>query len=193
MALTVNPAVSRSRRQWGVHAALFALGTGVGCLLAAGVALAIVSLLDQLLTSAVLAIIAASLIVWAVLHDLGLPLPLPYRQRQVPEWLRSALPAGAVAFLYGLMLGVGFLTLFTYSAQLSAFVAFPFLDTLWQVIAVAGLVSAGKTLVLLSAVGVTSPDEVVGRFRWSKTRIVMLRLATACVSLMMAVAILTAA
>jgi hypothetical protein len=192
MALTVNPAVSRSQKTWILHTGLFFTGTLVGCIAAALIGLAVVGLLRLFLNLGAVAIIAASAIIWAVLHDLGVPLPLPYRHRQVPEWLRDALPASAVAVAYGFMLGVGFLTLFTYSAQLAAIVALPFLGSLWEIVAVAAIFAAAKTLVLLGAVGVTSISEVLPRFRWSRRGILVLRLATACVSLVMAGFIVTA-
>jgi hypothetical protein len=192
MALTVNPAVSRNRKQWLIHAALFFMGSFVGCIAAALLGLSVVELLALVLTGKAVAALAAGAILWAVLHDLGVPLPLPYRQRQVPEWLRDVLPAGAVAAAYGFMLGVGFLTLFTYSAQLAAILSLPFLGSLWEVVAVASVFAAAKTLVLLAAVGATSVSEIPARFHWSRSRIVMLRLATACVSLVTAGFIVTA-
>jgi uncharacterized membrane protein YphA (DoxX/SURF4 family) len=48
--------------------------------------------------------------VYAVRELLGLPIPLPDRKAQVPEWWREHFGPGAAAFLYGLGLGVGFLT-----------------------------------------------------------------------------------
>jgi hypothetical protein len=168
------------------------MGSFVGCIAAALLGLSVVELLALVLTGKAVAALAAGAILWAVLHDLGVPLPLPYRQRQVPEWLRDVLPAGAVAAAYGFMLGVGFLTLFTYSAQLAAILSLPFLGSLWEVVAVASVFAAAKTLVLLAAVGATSVSEIPARFHWSRSRIVMLRLATACVSLVTAGFIVTA-
>jgi hypothetical protein len=41
---------------------------------------------------------------------LGAPVPIPDRHRQVPEWWRTFFSPEVSAFLYGLGLGVGFLT-----------------------------------------------------------------------------------
>jgi len=41
---------------------------------------------------------------------LGLPVPVPQARRQVPDWWRTFFPRSVFAFLYGVGLGVGFLT-----------------------------------------------------------------------------------
>jgi len=49
------------------------------------------------------------------LRELGhLPVPLPDRRRQVPEWWRTFFSPLVAAFLYGLGLGVGVLTFLSY-------------------------------------------------------------------------------
>jgi hypothetical protein len=59
----------------------------------------------------VLAVVAAA---YALREAFGLPLPLPDRHRQVPDWWRTFFSPPAAAFLYGLGLGVGFLTFLTF-------------------------------------------------------------------------------
>src|SRR5579884_801823 len=128
MALTINPAVSGSRRHWFAHIVAFAIGAWLGGLLSLAVVIVIIDELRRVAGTSMVAVCVLGLISWTVAKDLGIPLWVPYRQRQVPEWLRDALPPGAIALLYGSMLGVGFLTLFTYSTQLAFLLALPFLS-----------------------------------------------------------------
>jgi hypothetical protein len=136
----------------------------------------------------VLAVLA--LVGWAILHDVGMPAPLPYRPGQVPERLRSVLPTGAVATAFGLQLGVGFLTFFTYSTHLAMLLALPFLRSLPQMILVITLFACGKTLVLATSIGIRSIDEVTTRFRWTPARARVLRGTTATASLLVGLALL---
>jgi hypothetical protein len=48
--------------------------------------------------------------VYAARELLGLPVPVPERRRQVPEHWRWRYPANVASFLYGVGLGIGFLT-----------------------------------------------------------------------------------
>jgi hypothetical protein len=54
--------------------------------------------------------VAAVAALYALRELFGLPVPLPDRREQVPEWWRRFFGPSATAFLYGLGLGVGFLT-----------------------------------------------------------------------------------
>jgi hypothetical protein len=63
----------------------------------------------------------------------GVPVPVPDRRKQVPQWWRSEFPAPVASFLYGLGLGLGFLTFLRHG-----------------------------TLVAVAAVAVASGDPVVG-------------------------------
>src|SRR5438477_3054101 len=54
-----------------------------------------------------LAVVAA---VFSVRELFGVPIPLPNLHRQVPEWWRTFFSPPVTSFLYGLGLGVGFLT-----------------------------------------------------------------------------------
>jgi hypothetical protein len=47
-------------------------------------------------------------------ESLGLPIPIPQRRRQVPEWWRTFYSRPVAALLYGVGLGVGFFTFLTY-------------------------------------------------------------------------------
>lgn len=192
MALTINPAVSGTRTRWFVHIAAFFAGVWLGGLISLAMVLAIVGGLSSVLPRAALAAVLLAVVVWAAGKDLGFPLWLPYRQRQVPEWLRDALPPGGIAAFYGVMLGVGFLTLFTYSTQLAVLVALPFVRPEATMLGAMAAFAAGKTLVLATATGASSSAAVAARFHWTRHRARVLRLTTAAMSLLVAGSIATA-
>lgn len=186
MALTINPAVSGTRKRWFIHIAAFFIGVWLGGLISLAVVIAVVGGLGSLLPRVALAACLLGVIFWAAAKDLGAPLWLPYRQRQVPEWLRDALPPGAIAVLYGVMLGVGFLTLFTYSTQLAMLVALPLVRSEAIMLGAIAAFAAGKTLVLAVATGASSSAAVGARFHWTRHRARVLRLTTAFVSVVVA-------
>jgi acyl-CoA synthetase (AMP-forming)/AMP-acid ligase II len=189
MALTVNPAVSGTRRNWVLSSLGFTVGAFAGALVSLLAMLIVALALLSFLPHAVVIAIAVVTIAWAVLHDLGLPLPLPYRRQQVPEWLRNALPVGVVATVFGFQLGIGFLTLFTYSTQLAVLVALPFLPSVGAMIGVVAIFALGKAIVLATTIGTTSTDEIASRFQWDKRRAHTLRMTTATASVLVAVAL----
>jgi hypothetical protein len=182
MALTINPAVSGSGKRHLVHAAAFFAGIFLGALFALVVVVAAVSIVRLVIPTAGAIAIAVGLVIWGVLHDLGLPLRLPYRRRQVPEWFRRTFPPGTVAALFGVQLGVGVLTLFTYSTHIAMLVALPFLDSVRTMLLVILLFAVGKTLVLALTLGADTLEEVSARFRWTPTGARLLRLANASVA-----------
>ena len=115
MVETITPAVhGGSRRSYWVSVALHTLGAvasaallggllgGAGALLGApwgyGGALAV-------------AIVAS---VYAVRELAGIPIPVPDRHRQVPDWWRTFFSPHTSALLYGLGLGVGFFTFLSF-------------------------------------------------------------------------------
>jgi hypothetical protein len=55
-------------------------------------------------------LIAGIALLYAAREAFGIPIPIPDRRRQVPEWWRWTFSAKTAALLYGLGLGVGFLT-----------------------------------------------------------------------------------
>jgi hypothetical protein len=187
MALTINPTVSRGHPRFLLHSVAFFLGTIVGGLVSLLAMLAVVAALGLVAPAHALPLLVLPVIAWAVLRDLGLPLPMPYRHAQVPEWLREVLPTSAIAATYGLMLGVGFVTLFTYSAQLAMLLALPFLGSLGAMILVVTLFALGKTTVLMAGFGAVSFDHIANRFVWSAHRIRVLKLSTAFASTALAV------
>jgi hypothetical protein len=187
MALTINPAVSGSTGKFLRHASLFFLGVFGGALLALFAVLVAKELLSIVVSEETLWLLAVGIIGYAAARDLGLPLPLPYRQAQVPERFRELFPQAAVAVLFGMQLGVGVLTLFTFSPHVAMIVGVPFLETFNQMLAVLVLFSVGKTISLATSFGVSSPDEVTDRFRWSPKRMRVLRVVMAACSITVAI------
>lgn len=109
----------------------------------------------------------------------------------MPEWLREILPPTAVAATFGFMLGIGFLTLFTYSTQLAFVISLGYFTSLAHMLLVVGAYAFGKTIVLASAAGTRSLNEVSSRFFWNRRREAILRAATATASVTL-VAVLVA-
>jgi hypothetical protein len=182
MALTINPAVSGGTRRFVLHSSLFFVGAFLGALATVVVVVPIFSLFRLGLPGRLTPLFLLP-VGWAVLHDLGLRVPLPYRNRQVPEWFRDTLPDAAVAWIFGLMLGVGFLTLFTFSTQLAFVLSLGYLASFGQMMVVVGTFAAGKTIVLLCAVGTKSLEDVSCRVGWDFRRAGLLRGAAAVASL----------
>lgn len=188
MALTINPVVSRTRNEFLSSSALFFLGATIGSLIASLIVVVAYAYLIRLIGPAVLLALVALVIVLAILRDFGVRVRLPYRSAQVPEWLRDVLPPPVVAFCFGVLLGTGVLTLFTYSAHLGMLLTIPLLSSGSQIILAALLFAAGKTLVIVGTLGIESLDRVSQRFVWTPTRLRVLRITSAlvCLSLLLA-------
>ncbi len=111
MVETITPVVHGGRRaRWSAAVALHALGAGAAAA-AFGAALGWLGLLAGAPWGGggMLLVVVAAL-AYGARELAGLPVPIPERRRQVPQWWRtyfSPLPAAA---LYGVGLGVGFLT-----------------------------------------------------------------------------------
>jgi hypothetical protein len=116
MAMTLSPAVCRAQRERLVSRLAFAGGVFTG-------AFATYALFRGLIKEAlpigpyappaVLAVAA-----WASARDLGYRVPVPYINRQVPEWFRSLFTTWVTSGLYGALLGLGFVTKFTYGVHM---------------------------------------------------------------------------
>lgn len=61
-----------------------------------------------------LAAVAIVALIYAARELLGVPVPLPDLDRQVPEWWRTFFGPYVAAFLYGLGLGIGYLTFLSF-------------------------------------------------------------------------------
>lgn len=193
MALTINPAVSGTNARTWLQTACFAAGVVIGSSLSAIAVLllgnALVTVVGPIWVSRAL----AAVLVWGVVHDLGVPLPMPYRPRQVPERLRDYLPGEVVAAYFGLELGIGFVTLFTYAAQAAFLPTFLFLQSTTQVASVIAVFALAKSLVVLGGRGVESLDEVTPRFRWSRAEDWALRSASAAATTLVVLALVSSA
>ncbi len=182
MVLTINPAVSGGTHRWLRNWLAFFGGATVGALVTATVSLLMFAAVAFVLSPRGAVVSLTAIILYAALCDIGLPLPLPYRNAQVPEWLRDALPLPIVAATYGALLGSGFLTLFTYSSHLAAFAALPMLKSTAEIMVVVGSFALGKSVVLAWAIGAESLDEVEARVTLNPRSVSALRAANAVVS-----------
>ncbi len=185
MALTINPAVGRSRKRWLSGAAAFSIGTTTGALASALVLGLLIRAGVSLSTQGMVGWVLVGMVVWAALHDLGLPLPMPYRNRQVPEWLRAALPFEALAFAFGLLLGIGFLTLFTYSVHFAFSLLLPLTGDFSSILISAVAFGIGKAVVLIRVSRVDTMSQVreIARVSPSRTASLALRSMSALVAI----------
>ncbi|HEX2295495.1 MAG TPA: hypothetical protein VHN37_09320 [Actinomycetota bacterium] len=110
MAETITPVVHGGRRRpYAVAAALHVAGATISAGLLGGV-LGTAGALARApweWTAPAVVVVAA---VYFGREAFSLPVPLPDRKRQVPEWWRTFYSPAVAALLYGAGLGVGFLT-----------------------------------------------------------------------------------
>ncbi len=111
MVETITPVVHGGRRGRWVLLLLVHTAGAVVAAAAVGAALAIVgSALGAPWGAAGVALVAVTAAAYLAREVLGIPVPIPQLRRQVPDWWRTFFPFAPAAFLYGLGLGVGFLT-----------------------------------------------------------------------------------
>jgi methylamine utilization protein MauE len=111
MVQTIAPVVhGRNRRTWVRMVVLHVLGGAISAAAVGAVLGATGALLGAPWGPWGALPLAAAAVAYASRDLVGLPVPIPEARRQVPEWWRSYFPPGPAAFLYGLGLGVGFLT-----------------------------------------------------------------------------------
>jgi hypothetical protein len=165
MVETIAPVVHGGRRKsyWGsvlLHSiAATAAAAGVGALLGAvgmglrapwGVA-----------SFAALASVAA---LYALRESLRLPIPVPDRHRQVPEWWRTFYSPPVAATLYGLGLGIGFLTYLSFGTYVAvAAAALFFGDPLLGAALCAPFGLARGLSVVAWSLGTSSPNDSLVR------------------------------
>jgi hypothetical protein len=111
MVETIAPVVHRgSRRKWGAAVTVHALGAVAGAsALGAGLGLTGRTLGAPWGAVGLWAVAGVALL-YSARELLGLAVPIPDRKRQVPEWWRTFFGPLTSSFLYGVGLGVGFLT-----------------------------------------------------------------------------------
>ena len=111
MVATITPVGHGGHRgRWAGSVGLHALGAGGGAA-AFGTGLGLVGrAIGAPWGGAGLLLLAGAAALYAARELVGLPIPIPERRRQVPQWWRSTFPAPLASFLYGAGLGIGFLT-----------------------------------------------------------------------------------
>jgi hypothetical protein len=111
MVQTITPAGHGGRRiGYRVAVTLHTLGAGTSAA-AVGVALgALGGALGAPWDRSSWIVVATIAALYALREAVGLPIPLPNLRRQVPEWWRTFFSPSTAALLYGVELGVGFLT-----------------------------------------------------------------------------------
>jgi hypothetical protein len=111
MVVTITPAVAGgSRARYLALVGLHALAAGVAAALAGALLGAAGGLLGAPWGHAGGLALAGVALLYGARELVGLPVPLPQRRAQVPEWWRPFFSPPAAALLYGLGLGPGFLT-----------------------------------------------------------------------------------
>ena len=120
MVETIAPVVHGGRKApyyatVGLHAA--------GAMVAAAIAGALFGAIGMILGapwgSLGLALVVVVSVTYAARELLALPIPLPERRAQVPDWWRTFYSPGTTAMMYGAGLGAGFLTYLTYGTYVS--------------------------------------------------------------------------
>ncbi|CAN5496272.1 hypothetical protein BH20ACT21_BH20ACT21_05260 [soil metagenome] len=124
MAETISPAVhgGRSLRYWRA-VALHVLGAA---LTAAALGLVLGSVgaaLGAPWLRAAPTVVAAVAILYFLREAVGLPMPVPSRRRQVPDWWRTFYSPAVSSLLYGLGLGAGFFTFLSFGTLAAVAVA----------------------------------------------------------------------
>ena len=165
MVETIAPVVHGGRRKsyWGsvlLHSvAATAAAAGVGALLGAiGMGL---SAPWGVASFVALASVAA---VYALRESFQLPIPVPDRHRQVPEWWRTFYSLPVAATLYGLGLGIGFLTYLSFGTYVAvAAAALLFGDPLLGAALCAPFGLARGLSVVAWSLGTSSPNDSLVR------------------------------
>jgi hypothetical protein len=123
MVTTIDPVVHGGRNR--TYAAAVALHV-LGATLAATAFGALLGGLGGLIGApgrAGLGIVVIVAGIYLVRELTGLPIPLLDRKRQVPEWWRTFYSPPVAALLYGLGLGIGFMTFLTFGTFVAVSVA----------------------------------------------------------------------
>ncbi|MDQ3957270.1 MAG: hypothetical protein M3273_02990 [Actinomycetota bacterium] len=111
MAETITPAVHGGRRSpYLAASALHIAGATLSAALLGAVLGGLGAALSAPWDTVTPLAVAAVALLYLAREALGVPVPLPDRKRQVPEWWRTFFSPAVAAFLYGAGLGVGFLT-----------------------------------------------------------------------------------
>jgi hypothetical protein len=120
MVETIAPVVhgGKNRSYW-TAVLLHTLGTTLSAAAFGAVLGFVGSLLGAPWGTAGLVALAVVAAVYAARELFNLPIPLPDLDRQVPEWWRTFYSKNVAAFLYGLGLGVGWLTYLSFGTYVA--------------------------------------------------------------------------
>ncbi|MGH3429215.1 MAG: hypothetical protein ACRDQZ_16885 [Mycobacteriales bacterium] len=183
MVLTIHPAVSGGKPRWMLDTLLYTLGTTLGAL---GTVTAVALAADGARAiggEALVTVVLIAGLTCCVGRDIGLPLPVPFRGKQVPEHARQFLPRSVMVVVFGVMLGVGFLTLFTYAVPIGVLVVASQSASAVVAVAMCATYAAGKSFPLLIALCGHDEVDVTRQFVWSTTSMRALRYASAACTL----------
>jgi hypothetical protein len=124
MAETIVPVVHGDRRgKYWITVALHTLAAAIAAATLGALLGAVGMAIGAPWGPAGLVAVAVAAALYAGRAAFGLPVPIPDRHRQVPDWWRSFFSAPTAAVLYGAGLGVGFLTFLTFGTFVAVAVA----------------------------------------------------------------------
>jgi len=158
MLSSIHPLGERSRHnRWGLTVLTHVVGSWTGGVVAFTAAAAVGLVLpDAAALAAVVAVVAAGVELVAVLRGTRIPGP----RRQVNEdWLQMY-RGWVYGFGFGFQLGTGLLTIVTTAATYLALALTALADSLWAGVFVGSVFGLARALPLLSARGVTGPEQL---------------------------------
>ncbi len=120
MVETITPVVhgGSARRYW-FSVFLHTLGATGSAALVGAILGGIGALAGAPWGQAGLVVLAVVALIYAAREGLRLPIPLPDRHAQVPDWWRTFYSPGVAAFLYGAGLGAGFFTFLSFGTYVA--------------------------------------------------------------------------
>src|SRR5919198_3801778 len=120
MVQTITPVVHGGKRTtWGASVAAHVVGTTLSAAALGAVLGGLGALVGAPWGRGGPVVVALVACVYALRELLGIPVPLPNLHRQVPEWWRTFFSPPVTSFLYGLGLGVGFVTYLSFGTLAS--------------------------------------------------------------------------
>lgn len=115
MVETIAPVVHEGKRsRYCTTVLLFAVGATVSAALVGLVAGTLGMVLGAPWGTGSWIAVAVAAVIYALREAFDLPVPVPDRHRQVPQWWRSFYSPPVTAVLYGFGLGIGYLTYLSY-------------------------------------------------------------------------------
>jgi hypothetical protein len=171
MVETITPVVHGGKR--GPYISSIVLHT-LGATLAAAAFGALLGGVGALLdapwgTSGALAILVVAAI-YFLREALHLPIPVPDRHRQVPEWWRTFYSPPVASLLYGFGLGIGFLTFLTFGTYVAVTVGALASGDVWTGISICAPFGLARGVsVLVGALGEgASPLDDLATTPWPR-------------------------